>query len=103
MTGVEGYIESAASGFLAGVEMARRLAGEAAVDFPRETAIGALGLYVSDTTVSDFQPMNVNFGIMPPLGYRIKGGKRVKNAALAARSLEKIDELREAVLRDRKE
>ena len=103
MTGVEGYIESAASGFLAGVEMARRLAGEAPVNFPRETAIGALGLYISDTTVSDFQPMNVNFGIMPPLGYRIKGGKRVKNAALAARSLEKIDELREAVLRDRKE
>ena len=103
MTGVEGYIESAASGFLAGIEMARRLEGKPPVDFPRETAIGALGLYISDTTVSDFQPMNVNFGIMPPLGYRIKGGKRVKNAALAARSLEKIDELREAVLRDRKE
>lgn len=78
MTGVEGYIESAASGFLAGIEMARRLEGKPPVDFPRETAIGALGLYISDTTVSDFQPMNVNFGIMPPLGYRIKGGKRVK-------------------------
>ena len=76
MTGVEGYIESAASGFLAAVEMARRLEGETPVDFPRETAIGALGLYISDTTVSDFQPMNVNFGIMPPLGYRVRGGKR---------------------------
>ena len=65
MTGVEGYIESAASGFLAGIEMARRLEGKPPVDFPRETAIGALGLYISDTTVSDFQPMNVNFGIMP--------------------------------------
>ena len=103
MTGVEGYIESAASGFLAAVEMARRLEGEAPVDFPRETAIGALGLYVSDTTVSDFQPMNVNFGIMPPLGYRVKGGKRVKNAALAERALSHIDALREAVLSDRKE
>mgnify|MGYP002609867142 CR=1 FL=1 len=102
MTGVEGYIESAASGFLAGIEMARRLEGKPLVDFPRETAIGALGLYISDTTVSDFQPMNVNFGIMPPLGYRIKGGKRVKNAQLAARSLEKIDAMREDVLSDRK-
>ena len=96
------YIESAASGFLAGIEMARRLEGKPPVDFPRETAIGALGLYISDTTVSDFQPMNVNFGIMPPLGYRIKGGKRVKNAQLAARSLEKIDAMREDVLSDRK-
>mgnify|MGYP002089926156 CR=1 FL=1 len=102
MTGVEGYIESAASGFLAGIEMARRLEGKPPVDFPRETAIGALGLYISDTTVSDFQPMNVNFGIMPPLGYRIKGGKRVKNAQLAARSLEKIDAMREDMLSDRK-
>lgn len=102
MTGVEGYIESAASGFLAGIEMARRLEGKPPVDFPRETTIGALGLYISDTTVSDFQPMNVNFGIMPPLGYRIKGGKRVKNAQLAARSLEKIDAMREDVLSDRK-
>lgn len=103
MTGVEGYIESAASGFLAAVEMARRLEGETPVDFPRETAIGALGLYISDTTVSDFQPMNVNFGIMPPLGYRVRGGKRVKNAALAERALGRIDALREAVLSDRKE
>ena len=101
MTGVEGYIESAASGFLAGIEMARRLEGKPPVDFPRETAIGALGLYISDTTVSDFQPMNVNFGIMPPLGYRIKGGKRVKNAQLAARSLEKIDAMREDVRYER--
>ena len=101
--GVEGYIESAASGFLAAVEMARRLEGETPVDFPRETAIGALGLYISDTTVSDFQPMNVNFGIMPPLGYRVRGGKRVKNAALAERALGHIDALREAVLSDRKE
>ena len=103
MTGVEGYVESCASGFLVGVELARRLKGQTPIDFPQETAIGALGLYVSDTTVSDFQPMNVNFGIMPPLGYRVKGGKRVKNAALAERALSHIDALREAVLSDRKE
>ena len=102
MTGVEGYIESAASGFLAAVEMARRLEGRRP-STSRETAIGALGLYISDTTVSDFQPMNVNFGIMPPLGYRVRGGKRVKNAALAERALGRIDALREAVLSDRKE
>ena len=100
MTGVEGYVESAASGFLAGVEMARRLLNEAPADFPMETAIGALGLYVSNTTVADFQPMNVNFGIMPPLGRRVKGGKRVKNAELAARSLAIIDTLREEILQD---
>ncbi len=68
MTGVEGYVESTASGFLVGVETARRLAGLPPVDFPRETAIGALGLYVSDESVTHFQPMNLNFGIIPPLG-----------------------------------
>lgn len=103
MTGVEGYVESAASGFLAGLEMARRRLGEKSIDLPMETAIGALGLYVSNTTVADFQPMNINFGIMPPLGYRIKGGKRVKNAALSERSLALIDKLREEVLQDIKE
>ena len=87
MTGVEGYVESAASGFLVGVETARRLLGLPPVDFPRETALGALAHYVSDTSVTDFQPMNVNFGIIPPLGYRVKG-KRNKNAVLAQRSLE---------------
>ena len=85
------------SGFLAGVETARRLLGQTPIDFPRETAIGALGLYVSDTTVANFQPLNVNFGIMPPLGCRIKG-KRNKNAELSRRSLEIIDGLRESVL-----
>lgn len=97
MTGVEGYVESAASGFLVGVETARRLMALPPVDFPRETAIGALGLYVSDTTVANFQPMNVNFGIMPPLGYRVKG-KRNKNAELSRRSLAIVDALRETVL-----
>ena len=94
MTGVEGYVESAASGFLVGVETARRLAGLPPVDFPQETAIGALGLYVSDETVTQFQPMNINFGIIPPLGYKVKG-KRNKNAELSRRSLEIIEGLKE--------
>ena len=97
MTGVEGYVESCASGFLAGVELARRLQGKAPIDFPQETAIGALGLYVSNPTVGDFQPMNINFGIIPPLDHRIKG-KRNKNAALSRRSLAVIETLREEVM-----
>ena len=99
MTGVEGYVESAASGFLAGVELARRLEGRAPLDFPPETAIGALGLYVSNRSVTDFQPMNINFGIIPPLGRRVKG-KRNKNAELSARSLAIIDAMRGDVLGD---
>ena len=97
MTGVEGYVESAASGFLVGVETARRLRGLPPVDFPQETAIGALGLYVSNQSVVAFQPMNINFGIMPPLGHRVKG-KRNKNAELSRRSLDIIEKLRETVL-----
>ena len=97
MTGVEGYVESAASGFLVGVETARRLAGKPAVDFPRETAIGALGLYISNQSVVNFQPMNINFGIMPPLDHRVKG-KRNKNAELSQRSLAVIETLKEEVL-----
>ena len=97
MTGVEGYVESCASGFLAGVELARRLNGQAPIDFPAETAIGALGLYVSNGSVGDFQPMNINFGIMPPLGYKVKG-KRNKNAQLSQRSLAIIEQLKQEVL-----
>ena len=97
MTGVEGYVESAASGFLAGIELARRLRGMAPVDFPQETAIGALGLYVSNGSIGNFQPMNVNFGIIPPLDHRVKG-KRNKNAELSARSLAIIEERKEDIL-----
>ena len=97
MTGVEGYVESCASGFLAGVELACRLQGKAPIDFPQETAIGALGLYVSNPTVGDFQPMNINFGIIPPLDHRVKG-KRNKNAELSRRSLAVIETLREEVM-----
>ena len=97
MTGVEGYVESAASGFLAGIELARRLRGMAPVDFPQETAIGALGLYVSNESIGNFQPMNVNFGIIPPLDHRVKG-KRNKNAELSARSLAIIGARKEDIL-----
>ena len=92
MTGVEGYVESAASGMLVGIETAARLLGTEPVDFPQETAIGALGLYVSGGSVGDFQPMNINFGIISPLGYRVKG-KRNKNAEISARSLGIIEEI----------
>ena len=92
ITGVEGYVESTASGCLAALELARRLQGKPPIDFPQETAIGALALYVSNQTVEHFQPMNINFGILPPLGYRVKG-KRNKNAALSQRALEILAEL----------
>ena len=97
MTGVEGYVESAGSGFLAAVELARRLEGKAPIDFPRETALGALSLYISDETVKDFQPMNINFGIISPLGYRVKG-KRNKNQEISQRSLEIIEKLKQEIV-----
>ncbi len=93
MTGVEGYIESAASGMLAGIETARELLGLPPADFPLETAIGALGLYVSGGSVGDFQPMNINFGIIAPLGYKVRG-KRNKNAEISRRSLEILEKMK---------
>ena len=92
ITGVEGYVESAASGLLAGLELARELKEEPALDFPKETAIGALALYVSGGAVSEFQPMNINFGIITPLGEKVKG-KRNKNLEISQRSLKLIDEI----------
>ncbi len=89
ITGVEGYVESAASGCLAGVELARRLESKSPVNFPQKTAIGALALYISDQSVVNFQPMNINFGLIPPLGYRVKG-KRNKNAEISRRALEAL-------------
>ena len=92
MTGVEGYVESAASGFLAAVAMAAKLQDRPLPDFPKETAIGALGLYISDSSIENFQPMNVNFSIVAPLQQRIKK-KSEKNLAIANRSLEIIDRM----------
>ncbi len=94
MTGVEGYVESAASGFLAAVAMAAKVQGREPVCFPKETAIGALGLYISDERITDFQPMNVNFSIISPLEKRIRK-KAEKNLAIAQRSLAIIDQLLE--------
>ena len=92
ITGVEGYVESTASGCLAAMELARRLNGKDPINFPRETAMGALALYISDESVVNFQPMNINFGLIPQLGYRVKG-KRNKNAEISKRALEMLDKL----------
>ena len=92
MTGVEGYVESTASGYLAAVAMAAKVLGKELPVFPKETAIGALGLYISDSAIDNFQPMNVNFSIIAPLEQRIRK-KAEKNLALANRSLAIIDEL----------
>ena len=96
MTGVEGYVESAASGFLAAVAMAAKVQGNEPVEFPRETAIGALGLYISDETIENFQPMNINFSIISPLETRIRK-KAEKNLALSNRSLAIIDQLKSEI------
>ncbi len=92
MTGVEGYVESTASGFLAAVTMAAKVQGKAIPQFPKTTAIGALGHYISDETVGNFQPMNINFSIIAPLEQRIRK-KAEKNLAIANRSLTVIDEM----------
>ena len=92
ITGVEGYIESAASGMLTGIETAHELLGLPPVDFSNDTAIGALALYTSGGAVSKFQPMNINFGLIRPLERRVKG-KRNKNLAISERALWTIDNL----------
>ena len=92
MTGVEGYVESTASGYLAAVAMAAKVQGKELPVFPKETAIGALGLYISNSQIENFQPMNVNFSIIAPLEQRIRK-KAEKNLAIANRSLEIIDRM----------
>ena len=92
MTGVEGYVESTASGYLAAVAMAAKVQGREVPDFPKTTAIGALGHYISDGSIENFQPMNVNFSIIAPLEQRIRK-KAEKNLAIANRALEAVDAL----------
>ena len=92
MTGVEGYVESTASGYLAAVAMAAQLQGRSLPAFPRETAVGALALYISDPRIEAFQPMNINFGIMAPLERRVRK-KSEKNLAISQRSLAIIDRM----------
>jgi len=87
MTGVEGYVESASSGLVAGINAARLALGKEPMRFSAKTAIGALAAYISDPSVTRFQPMNANFGLIEPLGHKVKGGKAARNEALSARSL----------------
>ena len=93
MTGVEGYVESAASGLLAALAMAARVQGKEPPQFPQPTAIGALALYISDERIENFQPMNVNFSIVAPLEQRIRK-KAEKNLAIANRALAVIAEMK---------
>ena len=93
MTGVEGYVESAASGLLAALAMAARVQGKEPPQFPQTTAIGALALYISDERIENFQPMNVNFSIVAPLEQRIRK-KAEKNLAIAKRALAVIAEMK---------
>ena len=90
MTGVEGYVESAASGLMAGLAAARAVLKLPEVEFPDVTAHGALANYISNPAIENFQPMNINFGLIPPLTVRIRK-KREKNAQIAARALEALD------------
>ncbi len=95
MTGVEGYIESSGSGFVAGLNAARRANGQSEIVFPSTTMLGAMAKYVSSATSKDFVPMNANFGIIDPLEYRVKGGKRVKYEVIAKRALDAAREISE--------
>lgn len=90
MTGVEGYVESAASGLMAGLAAAKAVLELPEVEFPDVTAHGALANYISNPAIENFQPMNINFGLIPPLTVRIRK-KREKNAQIAARALEALD------------
>ena len=94
MTGVEGYVESAASGLLAALAMAAKVQGKEPPQFPQTTAIGALALYISDERIENFQPMNVNFSIVAPLEQRIRK-KAEKNLAIANRALAVIAEMKQ--------
>ncbi len=93
MTGVEGYVESAASGLVAGLNAGRLAGGREPLTLPEHTTLGSMSNYITTADFKHFQPMNANFGLFPPLGYRVKS-KKDKNDAIAARALEAIDALR---------
>ena len=90
ITGVEGYVESAASGYVAGMAASLRARGLTMQPLPDETMTGAMAWYVSHGGLAEFQPMNANFGIIPPLGVKMKGGRRVRYEAYANRALEAL-------------
>lgn len=92
ITGVEGYVESAAAGLVAGINAARHVQGLTPVEFPPETAHGALCRYITTADAKTFQPMNINFGLLPPLGERIKD-KKLKNGKIAERALTEIEKI----------
>ena len=97
MTGVEGYVESTGSGLVAGICAALYAKKGTHYTFPTETVLGAMARYVAEGSATSFQPMNANFGILPPLAAKVKGGKRARNDAFVVRSLEKIKTVREEV------
>ena len=99
MTGVEGYIESASSGFVAGINAARRARGLNEIDFTDKTVIGSLAHFVENGAYSgNFQPMNANFGIVAPLDYKVKGGKKARNEEIAKRALFTIEAMKGDIL-----
>ncbi|OXS59666.1 methylenetetrahydrofolate--tRNA-(uracil(54)-C(5))-methyltransferase (FADH(2)-oxidizing) TrmFO [Cohnella sp. CIP 111063] len=96
MTGVEGYVESAASGLIAGLNAGRLAGGREPLTLPAHTTLGSMANYITTADFKHFQPMNANFGLFPPLGYRVRS-KKDKNDAIAARALEAIDALRSEI------
>lgn len=97
ITGVEGYMESAASGIMAGIHCARAMRGETPLILPETTMIGALSRYISNRSVSDFQPMGASFGLLPALASPIRD-KKERYTALAERSLSEIKKIKERIL-----
>lgn len=98
MTGVEGYIESASSGFVAGVNASRIARNIEPLDFSEDTVIGALSHFVENGAFSgNFQPMNANFGIVSQLGYKVKGGKKARNEEIAKRAILKINSMKDEI------
>ncbi len=93
MSGVEGYVESAASGLIAGLQMALRIAGAETVPLPRETALGGLGHYISNSDPEHYQPTNIAYGLLPPLGRKVRG-RRKRRQELAERALQALDAIR---------
>ncbi|NOU93443.1 FADH(2)-oxidizing methylenetetrahydrofolate--tRNA-(uracil(54)-C(5))-methyltransferase TrmFO [Paenibacillus sp. LMG 31456] len=94
MTGVEGYVESAASGLIAGLNAARFAKGQECIVFPEDTTLGSMAHYITTADFKHFQPMNANFGLFPPLGEKIKN-KKLKNEKIAMRAIEKIQNFSE--------